>query len=68
MTPATPLEKYTLNAIRDSLFTGSYQDAVAALRAFQLQHYRERLKEEQKIDAKSFLRHQIFNLKRLPND
>jgi hypothetical protein len=38
------------------------------LLAFQIAHYTERLKEETRIEARSFLREQLWRLKKVSND
>lgn len=55
-----------LHGIKDTIITGAYADAAELLRQYQIEHYTERLTEEQRkgnIHAIMFLRNELFNLK-----
>jgi len=58
-----------LNGIKDTIVSGSQSDAVNLLRQYQIDHYTERL-EQARIQgndgAVSFLRTELFNLKKQP--
>lgn len=62
------LEARTITAIRDAITMGTYREATAALLEFQIAHYSARLEEETRVEVKSFIRNELFNLKKRVNE
>ena len=58
-----------LNAIKSTIIDGSLTDTINVFRQWQIDHYTERLKKELENGntcAVSFLRSELFNLKKQP--